>query len=74
MTNRKPKPKLRKGETVWWTIAVDGYPIAPYAAATRKAAIRAFNENIIQPNDGSPLQTIKDYRHYKPVKIIVRLA
>jgi hypothetical protein len=64
MTNpRKAKPKLRKGEQVWWTIAnLVGEPIFFYVRKTKKQTV-----------DDAKLM-LKLHPEYKPVKIIVRIA
>ena len=63
----KRKPQLRKGETVWWTIAADGKPLTVYAAKTRREAIARLERKYESAK-------IEDFEFYKPVKIIVRLA
>lgn len=66
MTPRKLKPKPRKGEQVWWTIAYKGTPIPKYARPTRFGVGAAFlAKNGID---------IENSINHKPVRIIVRLA
>jgi len=58
----KKKPKLRKGEQVWWTIAKRGKPLSQFASDTKSGIDFVY-----------PYRT-KYLSDYKPVKIAVRLV
>lgn len=67
---------MKKKINKCWTISCQGFPQSFYVRQTRRDAIEAFNNNIVQPPSQSsePRRTIKDYKLYKPVKIEMRIV
>jgi len=58
----KKKPKLRKGEQVWWTMSKNGKLMMEYISKTKNGI------NFVYPYKTRYLSI------YQPVKIIVRKA
>lgn len=75
LTEKTKTTKKKHKEVLAWSIALEGRPCPYYMAHTRKDAIEAFNNNIVQPppQSSEPRKTIKDYKLYKPVKVAIRV-